>query len=157
MATEGGTMRKSLTAVLVGAAVLAAAADAGTTLTGPATVRITSRSVAETRVDVGPKGLSVGDMDILREQLYNTRITPKAIGHAELVCTFTVKTSRYCEGTFFLPKGKIVVAGPIYYRQLYELAVVGGTGLFDNVRGSMTATMTSSKPRREVLIFRLTV
>jgi hypothetical protein len=150
-------MRKTFVSVLVGAVVAAATAGVAPGLTRPGTIRITSREVVNTRVDNGKRGLSAGDMDIVRELLFNTRITPKAIGHAELVCTYTISTSRYCEGTYFLPQGKIVVAGPIYFRQLYELAVVGGTGLYDNVRGSVIATVTTSKPRREVLIFRLTV
>lgn len=150
-------MTRMLLCALAGAVMVGGMAAAAPGLTGPGTIRITSREVANTRVDVGNKGLSAGDMDIIREQLFNTRITPKAIGHAELVCTYTVKTSRHCEGTFFLPKGKIVVGGPIYFRQLYELAVVGGTGLYDNVRGSVTVTTTSSKPHREVIVFRLTV
>jgi hypothetical protein len=149
------TMTKAVAVAIAVAAVLAGAAVAASQLTGPGTIRITSREVATTRVDIGKKGLSPGDLDIVREELFNTRITPKPIGHAEIICTYTVKTSRNCQGTFFLPKGKIVVAGPIYYRQLYELAVIGGTGLYDNVRGSVTATTTS--PKHEVLIFRLTV
>jgi hypothetical protein len=31
---------------------------------------------------------------------------------------------------------------------------VGGTGLYDNARGSVTVTATHLKPRREVLVFR---
>ncbi len=150
-------MRRTLICALTGAVVVAGTAAAARGLSGPGTIRITSREVANTRVDVGNKGLSAGDLDIIRERLFNTRITPKAIGHAELVCTYTIKTSRSCQGTFFLPKGKIVVGGPIYFHQLYELAVIGGTGLYDNVRGSVTVTATSSKPRREVIVFRLTV
>jgi hypothetical protein len=150
-------MKRTLVCALTGAVVLGGTAAAAPRLTAPGTIRITSREVANTRVDVGKVGLSPGDMDIIREQLFNTRITPKAIGHAEIVCTYTVKTSRSCQGTFFLPQGKIVVGGPIYFPQLYELAVIGGTGLYDNVRGSVTVTTTSSKPRREVVIFRLTV
>ena len=150
-------MWNTLIGTLAGAVVLTGAASPGPRLTGPGTIRITSREVANTRIDLGAKGLSPGDMDVVREQLFNTRITPKAIGHAEIVCTYIVKTSRNCQGTFFLPKGKIIVGGPIYYPQLYELAVTGGTGLYDNVRGSVTVTATSSRPRREVLIFRLTV
>src|SRR6266513_2467575 len=121
--------------VLAGCAVLAAAgaaASPGPRLTGPGTIRITGREVDDTRVDVGKRGRTPGDAEIIREQLFNTRITPRTIGHSEMVCTFTVRSSRNCSGTYFLPKGKIVVAGPIYYRQLYELAVVGGTGLYDN-------------------------
>jgi hypothetical protein len=151
-------MRHAAVMALAGAGLLVSPALSETPLlTGPGTIRITSREVSDTFVDVGKRGMTPGDTQIVREQLFNTRITPKPIGHAEIVCTFTVASSRYCSGTFFLPKGKIVVAGPIYYRQLYELAVTGGTGLYDNVRGSLTATTTSEKPRREVLIFRLTV
>ena len=151
-------MRHAAVAALAGAGLLAAPALSATPLlTKPGTIRITSTQVSETLVDIGRHGITPGDTQIIRDQLYNLRITRKPIGHAELVCTFTVGNSRYCSGTYFFPKGKIVVAGPIYFRQLYELAVSGGTGLYDNVRGSLTATMTHANPRREVLIFRLTV
>jgi hypothetical protein len=126
-------------------------------LKSPGTIRITTREVKTTRVDVGRRGLSPGDVEVIRNQLFNTRLTPRSIGHGELVCTYTVSSSRNCTGTYFLPKGKIVVGGPIFYRQLYELAVLGGTGLYDNVRGSLTATSVGNKPRREILIFRLNV
>jgi hypothetical protein len=35
--------------------------------------------------------------------------------------------------------------------------VVGGTEIYDNVRGSMSGTIYHRRPRREVLIFRLVV
>jgi hypothetical protein len=41
--------------------------------------------------------------------------------------------------------------------EFYELAIIGGTNLYDNVRGSMTATRYTRGPRREILIFRLIV
>lgn len=133
------------------------AASASEQLKSPGTIRITSREVKSTRVDIGPGGLSAGDVQIERALLYNTRVTPKPIGHSEIVCTFVVKTSRNCTGTFFLPRGKIVVSGSMFYRQLFELAVVGGTGLYDNVRGSLTVTSLGKKPRRDLLFFRLNV
>ena len=55
-----------------------------------------------------------------------------------------------------LPKGSLVVTGAIESRLLYEIAIVGGTGLYDNARGTLTVTSTHIKPRREVLVFRLT-
>jgi hypothetical protein len=133
------------------------AASASEQLKSPGTIRITSREVKTTRIDLRPGGLSVGDVEVERALLYNTRVTPKPIGHAEMVCTFVVKTSRNCNATFFLPKGKIVVSGPIFYRQLFELAVTGGTGLYDNVRGSLTVTSLGKKPRRDLLFFRLNI
>jgi hypothetical protein len=94
-------------------------------------------------------------MEIVRQTLFNRRVTSKPIGRAELVCTFTTRTSRVCRGTYFLPRGKLVVGGSIVFRSVYELAVLGGTGLFDNARGTLTATRTSRTPRREFLLFRL--
>jgi hypothetical protein len=40
-------------------------------------------------------------------------------------------------------------------RLLYETAIVGGTGLYDNARGSLVVTTTALHPRRQILVFRL--
>jgi hypothetical protein len=124
-------------------------------VTGPSVIRITDREVQRTIVDVGEGGLSPGDLEVSRQVLYNKRITTKAIGHGELVCTFTGGNSRNCSGTFVLPKGKIVVGGTILYRQLYQLAILGGTDLYNDVRGTLTVTLTSKRPPEDVLLFRL--
>lgn len=123
--------------------------------TGPATIRITDRELEVTRVDVGDPGTSPGDMEIVRVRLLQ-RGTQDAIGHGELVCTFvdTVR-SRLCRGTYILPKGTLVVGGSIRYRQFYDLAVLGGTGLYDNARGTLTVTRTHRKPVRDLVVFRL--
>ena len=87
--------------------------------------------------------------------LFNRRVSTTPIGHASLVCTFTIGSERSCRGTYFLPKGNIVVGGSISFRQVFELAVTGGTGLFDNARGTVTATRIRKSPRGEFLLFRL--
>ena len=79
-------------------------------------------------------------MEIVSSLVFNRRLTPRALGHYELVCTFTIGINRSCNGTIFLPKGKLVVAGVLRYRQFYELSVTGGTGLYNNARGTMTVT-----------------
>jgi hypothetical protein len=89
---------------------LAAAAQA---LTTPGVIRIAERQVQDARVDRGRAGPSVGDIEVVRDLLYNTHITPQAIGHGELVCTFTGTSSRICSGVYFLPKGKIIVGGSL--------------------------------------------
>jgi hypothetical protein len=72
------------------------------------------------------------------------------------MCTFFDVRERSCSGTYFLPKGTLVVSGVIQSRLLYAVAVVGGTGLYDNARGTLTVTSTGLRPqRREVLLFRL--
>ena len=123
--------------------------------TGPAIIRITDRELAVSRVDLGARGTSPGDMEIVRLRL-RERGTGNTIGRAELVCTFVDSVrSRVCRGTYILPKGKIVVGGSIMYRQFYELAVLGGTGLFDNARGTLTITRTQRSPVRDLVVFRL--
>jgi hypothetical protein len=42
-------------------------------------------------------------------------------------------------------------------RLIYELAIVGGTGLYNNVRGALTVTSLDRKPSKELLVFRLVV
>lgn len=123
--------------------------------TGPATIRINDRQLAVTRVDLGARGTSPGDVEVLRVRLLE-RGTGTTLGRGELVCTFadTVR-SRICRGTYILPRGKLVVGGSILYRRFYDLAVLGGTGLYDNARGTLTVTRTHQRPVRDLLVFRL--
>ena len=123
--------------------------------TGPATIRITSRETSRVRVDLGRTGRGLGDMEIVRQNLFNKRIRTKPIGHSEFVCTFTTATTRACTATMFLPKGRLVAGGSIQYNDLYELAVLGGTRLYDNARGTLTVIRTTRRPRRHILVFRL--
>jgi hypothetical protein len=132
-----------------------AVAPAAQALERNGTIRVTTREVAHRVIDQGRRGRGPGDLEISRTLLYNKGLTPRAIGHGEIVCTFTGRRSRVCNGTYFLPRGKIVVAGALVYRQFYEVAVLGGTGLYNNVQGSLTVTMT--RPRRDILTFRLVV
>ena len=123
--------------------------------TGPATIRITDLELAVSRLDVGARGTSPGDTEIVRSRL-RERVSQNTIGRSELVCTFVDSVrSRVCRGTYILPKGKIVVGGSILYRQFYDLAVLGGTGLYDNARGTLTITRTHRSPVRDSVVFRL--
>jgi hypothetical protein len=128
------------------------AADAGT---GPATIRITNVQTKLTTVDVGARGRSPGDLEIVAQSLYNTRVTPAPIGHADVLCTLLTRTKRSCTATYALPKGNIVTSGVIDSRLIYEVAITGGTELYDNARGSLVVTTTGLRPRRQVLVFRL--
>ncbi len=122
--------------------------------TGPATIRITNRETKLVRVDVGRHGRSPGDMEIITQQLYNKRITPQSIGHADLVCTYVSGLQRSCRATYFLPRGKLVAGGTLRFRQFYDLAVLGGTGLYNDARG--TLTVTRMRRKRDFVYFRLT-
>ena len=126
-------------------------------LTGPGTINLTTRQISVSYNDTGARGRGPGDVVLLRELLYNKGIRKAPIGHSEMVCTYTGRRWQQCSGTYFLPRGKIVVAGSLRYREFFKLAVVGGTDLYDNVRGSLSSTMYSRNPRRSILIFRLTI
>ena len=123
--------------------------------TGPATIRINDRVLAVTRIDVGARGTSPGDTEVIRSVLVQ-RGTRDTIGRGELVCTFVDNVrARVCRGTYILPKGEIIVGGSMLYRQFFDVAVLGGTGLYDNARGTMTVTRTARKPVRDMIVFRL--
>ena len=124
----------------------------------PGTVQITASEAKQTHFDTGKPGLSIGDVDVYNLLLYNKRITPHAIGHAEMICTRVGLKRQSCTANYVLPKGEIAVQGVIDSRLIYELAVIGGTNLYNNVRGSLTVTsIHRSNPSRELLVFRLVV
>ena len=140
---------------MLAAAVGAAAAGAAEAETGPATIRITNVQTSLTTVDAGARGRSPGDLEILTQSLYNKRVTQSPIGHADVLCTLLTTTTRTCTATYELPRGNIVTSGVVNSRLIYEVAITGGTELYDNARGSLVVTTTALNPRRQVLVFRL--
>jgi hypothetical protein len=123
--------------------------------TGPSTIRITNREISRIRIDHGRPGRGPGDVEIVRQNLFNKRIKSSPIGHADFVCTFVTSGTRSCSGTIFLPRGRLVVGGSIRFLDLYELAVLGGTRLYDNARGTLTVIRTTRRPRRDIMVYRL--
>lgn len=133
------------------AGVLAATAPGATP---PAQIRVTDVQLAY-RMTHPQGGGQAGSIETIRQRLYNLRISKSPIGRSVLTCTFTDTKERTCNGTYVLPRGSLVVAGTLTTRLLYEVAIVGGTGLYDNARGVLTVTATHVRPRREILLFRL--
>lgn len=153
-------MKRSLLLVgaLLGFAFLTGSVTQGSeALAVPGVVRITSKDVRVSLDNRGPRSRGPGDVLLIRQLLYNKGIRDAPIGHTDLICTYVGTRARQCSGTYFLPRGKIVVAGSLRYREFFKLAVVGGTEIYDNVRGSLTGTTYTRRPRREILIFRLVV
>jgi hypothetical protein len=144
---------KLLIAAAAGAAVAFAVAAAGVpATTGPATIRITN---VQTKFHaVGGTPGHMGVTEIVHQRLFNPAIS-HPIGTGDLVCTYLDRRTRQCTATYSLPRGNLIVSGAIDSRLLFTVAIVGGTGLYDNARGTMTATATRLSPRREVLLFRL--
>ena len=142
----------SAPAVVLAAAIVVATANGAT---GPAQIRITDVETSYAHVPSANGGVP-GSMEVIRQRLYNPALSRSPIGSSSLLCTFLDARARTCTGTYVLPKGTLVVDGAISSRLLYEIPIVGGTGLFDNARGTLTVTSTNLRPRRrEVLVFRL--
>ena len=144
-----------LAGVVTVAVVAACALPGAFAYTKPGTIRITDVERKHTYVDTGARGRSPGDIDVYRSLLYNRRITTKALGHADMVCTTITATTQHCDATYFLPRGELVVAGVISTRLIYILPVVGGTEYYNNARGTLTVTSLRRSPSRELLVFRL--
>jgi hypothetical protein len=121
----------------------------GDAATGPATIRITDRQVSYKRL-----GQGTGSRELAQSLLYSNK--GQQIGDEAVLCTYLDRRRRLCSITFSLPKGTIVAVGALSSRLLYELAIVGGTDLYDTARGTLTSTSIGLKPRRDILLFRLT-
>jgi hypothetical protein len=127
---------------------LGAVAARGHAATGPATIRITDRQTSYIRLGTG-----IGAREIIRGSLYSSK--GHRIGSESMLCTYLDSANRICTMVFTLPKGMIVATGEIGSRLLFEVAITGGTDLYNNARGSITSTSLGLRPRRDVLIFRL--
>ena len=139
----------------VGCVAAALALPGAHAYTKPGEIRITDVQKSHTHVDQGAHGRSPGDIDVYRSNLYNRRITTKALGRADMVCTTISGNAQHCDATYFLPRGEIVVSGVIQSRLIYILAVHGGTEYYNNARGTLTVTSLRRTPTRELLVFRL--
>lgn len=150
-------------AFFVVGAVPAYAVLASSELTKPGVVRITSREVSREVVDIGRPGLSAGDQLVVTQLLFNRRITTIALGHQETLCTHLGRGdvrgggSRQCSMTFYLPQGRLVAGGAVHNLLFYQVPILGGTGLYDNVGGTLTVTFLGGRPARQLLLFRLTI
>ena len=153
MARSVRPARGLILATLLGVVLAGLAATWTHEATGPATVRLNDRQLTLKRIDAGDGGF--GDVEIARFTLYAPDNSSRPIGHAILSCTFVSKTERSCNGTYVVPPGMILTAGVLTTRLLYTAAIVGGTGLYNNARGTLTVTAKGLKPRREFLLFRL--
>jgi hypothetical protein len=145
-----------VTVVVVGGlvAVISAAfaSDRSADSTGKAVVRLTDRQLGVTRFG----GDAVGGGEVARMTLFGSTSTTRPIGHAVITCMDVGSGEQSCQGSYVLPKGTLETAGILRTRLFYTQAVVGGTGLFDNARGTLTVTAKALRPRREILLFRLT-
>ena len=150
-------MKKSLTvfAALATFALVTGSVSFGSGEVSPGLIRLTTKEISRSVINRGSASRGPGDVVVIRQLLYNKGIRKAPLGHSDMVCTYTGNRSRQCNGTYTLPRGKIMVSGSIRYWEFYKLAIVGGTDFYANIRGSETGTLYARDPRKEILVFRL--
>ena len=124
-------------AFTVGAFVLGGAiATSG--VTAPVTITVFEHSDHDKVIDVGKKGDSTGDILTFHNDVYDGTDTSKAGTNQGQCVRESPKAGTWeCWWTTSLDDGQITVEGPFSDTIDTVFAVTGGTGLYENVRGSM--------------------
>lgn len=123
-------------------------------LNRPGDVRITSKALYS-------RATSAGTVTVYL--LYNRALTPHPIGNAQLLCVDLgaevgplPRQAKYCFGNYAIGRSTLNVHGVARRSLYFQLAVVGGTGVYNNVGGTATIIRYASRPIRERLVFQLT-
>ncbi len=141
---------KRLFAALV--VVVALSVPAATSAAGPATIALISVTTSSTATDRAPKGPSRGDRYVTASRLVNAR--PQfgkkkgtVVGSDRGTITLTGARSARVNAVATLPGGTIRVRGPLQEQTnaTFVVPVVGGTGSFAGVRGTLTINGTEKR------------
>lgn len=139
-------MRRS-PAVLVVAALLAVGAAVVLSTTGSAqapelrTLTFTEQGAREFESKFDPKKFSPDDTYVFTARLV---ANGRSVGSDQGACTAVASNAVECRATLYLKEGKIFVSGGTRFGAKTTLGVVGGTGAYIGVRGTMTVIARSS-------------
>ena len=134
-----------LVAISVGGVTMALAAD---DITQPETIVTIDTTVKDAFVDVGKKGFSVGDSFMFVDRL-TSEADGSPVGTVRGQCTFNLRAWALCEAAVFIgDRGEVIAQGAVAFTEeaaAFDVAVTGGTGEFENVRGSIHIEGTSDE------------
>ena len=124
---------------------------ASTDITAPETIISFEHTVKDGYVDVGERGISVGDEFLYLQILFDQTDTSR-IGTEDAICTEHLRRWVWCSATFAIDgRGTIVVEGAIQFTESttsLDLPITGGTGDFADVRGTIhDEFLTETKSR----------
>ena len=127
-------MKRLLLPALVGGMLVATApADAAKTTV----IRVVEHADSDTTTDTGATGDSVGDILTFANPVFNAA-NKKQVASDQGFCVRVVVGKSYeCTWTNFLKGGQIVVQGPFFDTADSTLAITGGTGRYQDARGTM--------------------
>jgi hypothetical protein len=156
---EGDIMvRKLLIVGFAGALMLVGSgitmAIAGNNITTPETLVLTETDLNGRGVDVGKPGFGPGDSFIFTSSLTDPADGSR-VGTVRGQCTLQIGHWQTCQvGAFINGRGEIFVSGVVHStNQLtaFDLPITGGTGEFDNVRGSVNVDQVSNNVSKDTL------
>ena len=116
-------------------------------------IKLVAKGGQETNIDLGKKGFSQGDQEIVALSLFRDG---KRVGEAGNLCQF-VRVTRasatdLCQVDMSLPQGQLTAHGLVTSTPAgpgtFYLAITGGTGAYQTAHGQVkiTATSTSEVP-----------
>lgn len=117
-------------------------ASASSGITDPVTITVIEHATTDRVIDVGQKGDSTGDILTFHNNLFDaTDATKVGTDQGQCVRESPKGGTWECWWTTSLADGQITIEGPYLDASNTVLAAVtGGTGLYENARGSMTAS-----------------
>jgi allene oxide cyclase-like protein len=136
----------ALLAVGIGGITTALAAS---DITSPETIVLTETMVKERYLDLGKQGgpPTPGDTFFFVDSL--TDEDDAKVGSVRGHCTFQIASWGSCEvGAFLTDRGQIYVEGVVHFTEdvaAFDLPITGGTGDFDNARGSVHIEEVSNR------------
>jgi hypothetical protein len=112
-------------------------------------IRLVAKGVQETSVDLGKKGFSQGDQEVVALDLFRNG---KKVGEAGNLCQFVRVTKAsatdLCQVDMSLPTGQVTAGGLVTSTPAgpgtFFLAVTGGTGAYQTAHGQVKITATST-------------
>ena len=135
----------ALASLVLGVLVLGALAVAATpgAAVKPQTIKLlmVDKSIVDINVLDPNSPPKVGKQFVIESDFYKWNRTKRGahVGTLQAFCTFTKITGNgyweTCTGAALLPGGQIAVAGSIKQGPLFDIAVVGGTGVYTGARG----------------------
>ena len=121
------------------------AASASSGITAPTSFTVVEHGTTDKVVDVGKKGDSTGDIYTYHNDLYDETDTTKVGSDSGICIRESPKAGTWeCMWTEILADGQITAEGPYSdSASSWTYAVTGGTGLYENVRGSVKETVNA--------------
>ncbi len=148
------TIISPLRILLAGLAIIAAvviAQPSEASHYGPKDFTLTGQTLANEQIDVGKPGPSLGDMNVITEDVY---MNGKRVGTSDISCTVVriqmPKFAVQCFNTTTLPGGQITAQGVVTSDEIEKVpffqAVTGGTGAYKGVTGELKVDEAGDKP-----------